>query len=113
MAGAWRLVARLGPRVEKTRHDSIEEAISALDARIAAADGQPVAVVESPLGRTYEPAARVTGRLEVRGPGGARGGVDVRGDGVAQAWTGRFRRRLVEPRPGEDAYAALRRALGG
>ena len=36
----------------------------------------------------------------------------MRGDGAAEAFTGRFQRRLVEQQPGEDAYAALRRVLG-
>lgn len=61
--------------------------------------------------RTYEPGQIVALRAEVAGPG-VHGGVDVRGDGSAEAFTGRLRRRLVEQRSGESPYEALRRALG-
>jgi hypothetical protein len=63
------------------------------------------------LRREIEPVQQVVARGEIAGPGGARGGVDVRGDGSTEAWTGRWRRRVAEQRPGEDAFAALRRAL--
>jgi hypothetical protein len=39
--------------------------------------------------------------------------VDLRGDGSAEAYTGRVRRSLVQLQAGETAYDGLRRALKG
>jgi len=63
--------------------------------------------------RRIEPVHQVVARLELAGPGRLRAGLDVRGDGSSEAFTGRVRRRLVEQRGRESAYEALRRALEG
>lgn len=65
------------------------------------------------LGREFAPAQQVAVRAELRGPRGLRAGLDMRGDGSLEAWTGRVAKQVVEQRPGEDAYAALRRASSG
>jgi hypothetical protein len=65
------------------------------------------------LSRTFDALQQVAHRFELIGSRGERGGVDVRGDGSVEAWTGRWRRRLVQQRDGESAYDALRRTLRG
>jgi len=107
---SWRVVVRTGPRVEKQRAGSLEEALQLLEteARVAA-NLERRSEVDVRV-RRYGPEDQVATRAELRGPG-ARAGFDVRGDGSVQAWTGRVRRRLVEPEGDETVYEALRRAL--
>ena len=104
----YKLVLRFGPRVEKERFATLDEALDGLDRRIPhVSRREPRAA----LGRDYEPVGQVAGRLELRGPDGVRGGLDVRGDGSVEAYVGWVRKRLVEPRAGEPPVEALRRAL--
>lgn len=66
--------------------------------------------------RRYEPGDQVTIRGELRGPGrwrpAVRAGLDVRGDGDVQAWTGGVRKEPVAAQDGESPYQALRRVVG-
>jgi hypothetical protein len=100
---------RRGPRVERRRYAELAEALDAIESRGRELEGRSEA---APLGgrllRRIDPAQQVVARLELSRP---RAGVDVRGDGSSEAYTGRLRRRLVEQRRGESAYDALRRAV--
>jgi hypothetical protein len=110
----WKLTVRCGPRVQRSRHVGLADALVALEDRgrelAAAAPRRTVTQA-----RRFEPAEQVYARLEVAGPqrlvSSVRAGVDIRGDGGAEAYRGRVRRELVPAGPGEDAYAALRRVL--
>ena len=111
MAGYTVTVRRRGA-TERERFSRLDDALGALEARLDALGRPERRGRERGLVREYEPVAQVAVRGELAGPGGLRGGVDVRGDGSAEAYTGRWRRRLVDRRSGETAYVALRRALG-
>jgi len=111
MATAYVVTIRRSGRVERERQPALEAALQALEARLddlARAERRRSAHV---LGRTYEPVRQVAARGEIAGPGRLRAGVDLRGDGSAEAFTGRWRRRLVPAQAGETAYDALRRVL--
>jgi hypothetical protein len=107
---AWTITVRRGPKVERLRLATLEEALDALEAetRVAATTTRR-GTIDIRV-RKFEPADQVAARVELRGPG-TRAGFDVRGDGAVQAWTGRVRRRLLEPDGAETPYDALRRAL--
>lgn len=108
---AHRLTIRADARVERQRHPDLESALAALEARVHQLERSTRAKpVSTMLGRSFAPAQQVTARLELSGPH-VRGGVDVRGDGSSQAFTGRVRRKLVAEASGESACDALRRAL--
>ena len=109
---AYRVVLRHGPKVEKLDAGTLEAALALLERRARAVAAGPGRTAVDLRVRRFEPVQQVAARAELRG-GGVRAGVDVRGDGSVEAWTGRVRKRLVEAEAGEDAYAALRRALSG
>jgi hypothetical protein len=113
---AWKLIVRAGPSVERSQYDRLDDALDALEERAQAlaedASGQPVDVKF----RRFEPAEQVIARIELSGPQRfipkVRAGVDVHGDGSAEAYLGHVNRDVIETRQrGETPYRALRRAL--
>jgi hypothetical protein len=111
--GRYTLTVRRRGATERERFATLDEALVALEARLDGLARPERRGSERGLAREYAPVQQVAVRGEIAGPAGLRGGVDVRGDGSAEAYTGRLRRRLVERGSGETAYEALRRALGG
>jgi hypothetical protein len=107
---AWRVVVRSGPRVARLDAASLDAAIDLIEERARSLAGGPGRRTVDLRYKSFEPVQQVAHRLELSGRG-VKAGVDVRGDGSVEAWTGRLRRRLVEQEPGESPYAALRRTL--
>jgi hypothetical protein len=101
---SYRVTVRRGPKVERSTHASLDDALHRLRAE---ANATPRAGAVAGLGKRYEPEDRVTARIELKAPN-ARAGVDVRGDGTVVAWTGRVFRK---PLDGDDPFAALRQSV--
>lgn len=110
---SYTLTIRRPGKVERERFSELPAALMALEARLDALVATERRDTRQILSREYAPEAQVALRGELAGPRGLRGGVDVRGDGSAEAYTGRWRKRLVTRRAGETAYDALARALTG
>ena len=107
----WTLTVRVGPKVERSQYASLEAASDELAARVEALGKDSSRDEIQFFARRIEPEQQVVARLELSGPAGRRGGVDLRGDGSSEAFSGRLRRRLIERRNGESAAHALRRDL--
>jgi hypothetical protein len=112
VADSYTVTVRVRGKVRKQRYDDLKSALDAMRREGAElSDGADAKPEGGGLMRRIDPVQQVVARLELKGPDGLRAGVDVRGDGSSEAFTGRVRRQLVEQRRGEDAYRALRRAL--
>lgn len=110
---AWRVTIRIGSKVTKHRADNAAEAVTVLERELTSADARRDET--QAFVRTYAPEDQVAARGEVTGGGApwtrAHGGIDVRGDGSMEAYTGKVTRRPVSPGDGESPFAALLRAL--
>jgi hypothetical protein len=113
---SWRLTVRAGSQVDRSEATTLDEALRAVRARLAALEPSARRGPANALFREIAPADQVAARLELRGPRrgltARHGGVDLRGDGSLAAWTGRVSRRELAAERGEDPVAALGRALG-
>ena len=107
----YRVVVRSGPRVDRLEAGSLDAALELIEERARALAAGPGREPVELRYKTFEPVQQVAHRLELSGPRRVRAGVDVRGDGSVEAWTGRLRRRVVAQEQGESPYAALRRTL--
>jgi hypothetical protein len=100
------------PRPQKQRFTGLDDALSAIELRGREfEDGAAERARGGTLMRRLEPVQVVVARLELSGPRRLRAGIDVRGDGSSEPFTGRVRRRVIEQHDGESAYDALRRSL--
>lgn len=108
---SYRLVVRSGAKVEREKHDSLDEALDSLEARARdLSENADARTIDAKL-RKFAPIQQVVGRVELSGPSRLRAGVDVRGDGSMESYTGRLRRKLIEQRDGESPFDALRRTV--
>jgi hypothetical protein len=108
----YTVTVRTGAKVRKRRHERLGDALE--DVELFAgelSEGTHVRPAGGLLTRRLDPVQQVVSRIELAGPDRLRAGIDVRGDGSCEAFTGRVRRTLVEQRDGESPFAALRRVL--
>jgi hypothetical protein len=101
---SYRVTVRRGPKVERSTHDSLDDALHRVRAE---ANATPRTGAVAGLGKRYEPEDRVAARIELKAPN-ANAGIDVRGDGTVLAWSGRI---FKKPLDGDDPYAALRQSV--
>jgi hypothetical protein len=108
---AYRVVVRSGPRVARLEAGSVDAALELIEEQARELSRGPRSGPVELRYKTFEPVQQVAHRIELSGPRRLRAGVDVRGDGSVEAWTGKLRRRVVEQEKGESPYDALRRTL--
>ena len=108
------MTIREGGKVRRSRYAALDEALDAVEASARdLSDDANARAVDIKIVRKFDPVQQVVGRVELAGPGRLRAGVDVRGDGSVESYTGRLRRQLIEQQADESAYEALRRILAG
>ncbi|HWI06648.1 MAG TPA: hypothetical protein VNT54_03945 [Solirubrobacteraceae bacterium] len=112
----YTVTIRVGPKVTRSRHQTVGEAVDALERELTTLGPAGRREARKALTRDYGPDAQVSARGELAGPSRlrprVRAGADVRGDGSIEIYHGKVQRRLVERARREDPFDALRRVLG-
>lgn len=111
MADGYTLKLRREGATEKQRHPTLAAALDALEQEARAFANTERREGRTVLTRSYDAVQLVPLRASLSGRR-VHVGVDVRGDGSVEAWTGRWARAVVEQQASESPYAALRRVLG-
>ena len=111
MARGYTVTVRHGPKVRRSHFEALEPAVDALEQEMRALSQTERRRTIDLRYKEFTPVQQVAARGELAGPRHLRAGIDLRGDGSAEAFIGRVRRRLVEQRDGESPYDALRRVL--
>jgi hypothetical protein len=112
---AYTVTIRVGPKISRSRHDSLAAALDALEVQLTTLGPAGRRAPQHALAREYPPQAQVAARGELSGPSPinprVRVGADVRGDGSIEVYRGKLRRRLIEVQGREQPFDALRRVL--
>jgi len=104
---------RHGPDVRTQRFDELDDAVEAMRAE-AARIVSAGSVAPASGFREYAPGEQVAARLELATGGLLRGrgaGIDVMGDGALVPYIGTLRRRRLEGRTPDQAFASVDEAL--
>lgn len=97
-----------------SHHERLDEALDAVESNARElSDKADAGTVDTLLFSKYDPVQQVVGRVELAGPRRLRAGIDVRGDGSVESYTGRLRRQLIRQSADESPYEALRRTVAG
>ena len=92
------------------RFGTLDEALTELERRLRVLSREARRPAIDLKLRRFDPVQQVVARGELA-VGRARGGVDLRGDGTFEAFTGRLRRAPIAEELHETAFDALRRVL--
>ncbi|MBJ7347796.1 MAG: hypothetical protein JHC87_04395 [Thermoleophilaceae bacterium] len=109
---------RDGSKTSRSQYELLEDALVFCEAEAKRmAQEAPNRPVETGM-RKFDPVDLVAGRVELSTGSWLRrsarsAGLDIRGDGSIEAYSGRISRSVVVFRVGETTFDALRRAIAG